>query len=150
MEKKSKTKRVIIIIAVSLIAIALLAVVWHFVYNALNNFRLNPVNIVLDESHFSEFKIEDGKVLFICSITAENRTDRVTAFSVSAEADPADVDSGLLKAREMTDKESKAYYLQPNEKKTFEIVFIGENNGGTVKNDKLLPLLIVKSLDTAS
>ena len=150
MEKNiSKTKRVIIIIVVSLVAIALLAVGWHFAYNALNNLRFNPVNIVFDESYFSEFKIEGGKVLFICSITAENMTNRVTAFSISATADQADVDSGLLKEREMVDKDSKAYYLQPNEKKTFEVVFVGENNKGTVKSDKLLPLLIVKSLDTA-
>ena len=147
-KNSSKTKRVIIIIVVSLIATALLAVGWRFAYNALKNLHFNPVNIVLDESYFSEFKIEDGKVLFICSITAENRTNRVTAFSISATADPADVASGLLKEREMADKDNKVYYMQPNEKKTFEIVFVGENNGGAVKSNKLLPLLIVKSLDT--
>ena len=48
----------------------------------------------------------------------------------------------------MADKDNKVYYMQPNEKKTFEIVFVGENNGGAVKSNKLLPLLIVKSLDT--
>ena len=98
----------------------------------------NPVKIVDSESSLLGFSVTD-KVEFLCSVTVMNTSDKEVEFTLCAQADEADVNSGLLKSKTMTDMSGTVYKLAGGEKKTFEVVFTGENNGGTEKQNRLLP-----------
>jgi len=97
-----------------------------------------PVKIVDGESSLLGFSVTD-KVEFLCSVTVMNTSDKEVEFTLCAQADEADVNSGLLKSKTMTDMSGTVYKLAGGEKKTFEVVFTGENNGGTEKQNRLLP-----------
>ena len=101
------------------------------------------VVIIRSESFFNEFKVEDGKTSLLCSITVRNNLSYDAEFTLSAKADKADVSSGLFRDGSLADTSTEPYKLKAGEKKTFEVTFTGENGGGAIKNNKLLPQISV-------
>ncbi len=99
------------------------------------NFRIK------EESYFSDFKIEEGKVYFNCVLVVDNLTGKEKNVILKASFED-DVKNGLLKETLLdgyaTDGSTKDFELQKGENR-FDVVFIGEHAGGTQKNDRTLP-----------
>lgn len=105
--------------------------------------KKNYVSVIDSESSLLGFSVTD-KVEFSCSVTVLNTSDKEVEFTLTATADDEDVSSGLLKSAAMTDKSDTVYKLGSGEKKTFDVVFTGENNGGKEKQNRLIPKITIK------
>lgn len=103
----------------------------------------NYIKVIDEESFLNGYSVSDN-VEFNCSITVKNTSDKDVEFTLSAQADESDVNSGLLKSAEMTDKSGTVYKLGSGEEKTFDVVFTGENNGGKEKQNRLIPKITIK------
>lgn len=96
---------------------------------------------IKEESFYSDFKVENGKVYIYCRILIENLTgtEKEVALEASFEND---VKNGLLKEAILKgysiNEGTKIFRLQKGENQ-FNVVFVGEHAGGNQKHDRALP-----------
>ena len=114
----------------------LLAIVVAFALSGCAVNQLSKITVDRDNSYFSDFEIDDGKVYFKCYITLESaypEERQVLLVAVSHE----DVANGLLKSPFLLTQLSVS--VPANGSISQEVTFIGQHNGGTRKHDRLLP-----------
>ncbi len=102
----------------------------------------SKIRLDKNNSHLlGDFKVENGKVLFSCSLAVENLTDddltvKITAYSKE------DVDGGLLKQAKMSgyceDMISDTFKMKSGES-SVTVIFVGDFAGRQVKHDRLVP-----------
>lgn len=100
------------------------------------------LSVVEKESYFSDFEIKEDVVYIYCTVTIKNNTNLDSKF-IMAGLFPEDFRSGLLKSDILyaynQNGESNEFTAPANTTTTFQVVFIGENNGYQVKANRLLP-----------
>ena len=103
------------------------------------------VTVDRQDSYYSDFEVQDDKVLLVCFLAVDNPTDKETdvAFTASFEEDAA---GGLLKEAVLDaytpDLSSKTFRLQPG-RNALTVVFVGDFAGNAVKQNRLLPNVTV-------
>ena len=106
-------------------------------YNS-NSLELRP------ESHFSDFRIENGKVYFDCVLVIENNTTAELSFSIfgdfSEDAEAGLVTPTTLDGCHQEDYSNKIFTVNPSDTAIYKVCFIGDWAGKTEqKQNRLLP-----------
>ena len=104
--------------------------------------------IVESESWFDDFTVRDDKVYIKCEVVLQNTTSdnqRIKMAAICSE----DVDAGLLKNEKVyavdDNQKERVFVINANSKQTFEdVVFLGEFGGKKIKNNRLLPRIILE------
>ncbi len=108
------------------------------------------VSIVEAQSHFSDFRVENGKVYIDCQVTINNPTNAEKKVNLSANI-PDDVKTGLLKAAyvRVTDENGleKTLVVPARSRKSYDISFVGEYAGTDQKHDRNLPQITIQIID---
>ena len=111
-------------------------------------FFFTKVEVVKNESWFSDFEIQNGETLIYCELTLKNNSNAPTTFSVKGVFDK-DYESGLVSDKVVTgyfeDSGETSITLGPQEKVSNKrIVFKSKNNGCEIKQDRELPELRIE------
>ena len=110
---------------------------------------------VKKSSMTGDFRITEGWVVIECGICVKNNTDKSLFFKMSGDF-KKDCENKLLTDRYLTainneeeslfpprffskNENNEIFTILPNETKTYAVVFMGSNNGGEEKNDRLPP-----------
>jgi hypothetical protein len=103
------------------------------------------VEIVYEDSYFSDFYVEDEKVYIECALSVNNATGAEQAVEFVADCSD-DVKGGLLKYAELhsysADHETVKFHIPTGETR-IEVIFIGEFAGNAQKQNRLLPNITV-------
>lgn len=92
----------------------------------------DSINIVEEESFYSDFYVENDVVYINCTLTVEATKDQSVCF-VGDFADEAEI--GLLKEKSL---ETTSFNIQKG-KQTIDVTFIGSFGGNNKKADRKLP-----------
>ena len=99
------------------------------------------IHINKEESFYSKFNVENGKVYIYCTLLIENFTETEKNIALMASFED-DVKNGLLKETIIdgytNDGDAKIFQLQKG-KNQLDVVFIGQHAGGYQKHDRTLP-----------
>ena len=109
------------------------------------------IEINLSKSYFSGFEISEGNTQIKCILTIENHSDKDVTISIKAHFTD-DFKSGLVSDEYVIgkfDDTGKEYItIKAGEIIEYqEISFYSKNNGCDMKNDRLLPNLIIEEID---
>ena len=122
----------------------------------LNLFSCRQVNktqeniyIKQEQSFYSDFKVDDGKVYVYCTLLINNTTGNEMNISLVAFLDD-DVKNGLLKESKLDgyslDLKANTFQLQKGENQ-LDVVFVGEHAGGYKKHDRALPNIEIVEME---
>lgn len=114
-------------------------------------YLIHSEKLFMDESKssFSSFEIKEEKVYMYTSVTIVNQYNRDIKFRVNAKSQE-DKENGLLKTEKLFgfDKNSmeKDFFIEENATANYEIVFIGESDGGDSKSNRTLPQIVIEEI----
>lgn len=110
------------------------------------NFTKPKISIIEEESYYDSYKIEDNKVMIKCYITIDNRNNQDKIINIYG-LFPEDAKGGLLKKEKLiasVDTDT-SFTLPSNDKKGFEVNFIGDYAGNNVKSNRMLPEIMIET-----
>lgn len=140
-----KTKRLWILIpCVLIVLLFVLSIIAVCLYSC----QKREISIDVEESFYSNFKIENNKVYIYCNVLIKNPNKNGSKIALSGLFDN-DVKNGLLKESLLTgystDCETTTFELKEGDNR-IEVVFIGDYAGKSQKYDRLLPEIKIKDL----
>ncbi len=111
----------------------------------------NKQSVYIDEnkSYLSEYKIVDNEVQFVCYVTICNTysTDKTVLIKgdFSKEVENGLLSDGVLYAVD-SNKDKCQYVLQPKEKKSFYVTFVGKFAGAEQMTSRQLPPISIEEV----
>ena len=111
--------------------------------------KVSNLNLIEEESFFSDFVIEDGTVIFYCKISVLNETEELKLVEIHGDF-TEDFESGLISKASLTaddpDTGVTSFLLSPGENQ-FRIAFSCEHAGRTtMKQTRLLPQIRITEI----
>jgi len=101
-----------------------------------------PIELVQDESYFSDFYISEEKVYIRCTLALQSSSDQDERVSIRGFF-PDDVTLGLLQEQELyawtLDEQVNQFFIPANGQVELSVVFVGEYAGHPQKSNRLLP-----------
>jgi hypothetical protein len=132
----------ILIILVSLLAAIIIPLVF---YNKPDNLQ-----IIKNESYFSNFSVKGEKVYIKCEIMIKNSFLIAKTFKINAILKD-DAQLGLLKSENLIgynqDLTSNEFKIKKKSTSTFSVVFVGDFAGINKKHDRNLPEIIISPVE---
>lgn len=117
----------------------------------LGNSQKGSVEIVEDNSYFSDFVVQDGETKINCVITFKNTSDKDITFLVKAHFTD-DFESGLVSDEYVIGicEDTGEEFITIKAGETIEykgVAFCSKNNGSEIKSDRLLPDLTIEEIE---
>ena len=103
--------------------------------------KKNNVELLHSDSYYDEFYINKDKVFLKCYVTIENSSHNDEYIYLTANMEE-DADNGLLKSPLVSGynkKGSDKFFIPANSKRGYDVIFIGDFAGKSVKLNRRLP-----------
>lgn len=107
------------------------------------------LEIIKDESCFSDFNVENDKVYIKCELKIKNISSKNKTFTLNAILKD-DVLIGLIKNENLqgfnTELTENKFIIDPKTSNTFSVIFIGDFAGTNRKHDRNLPPITITEI----
>ena len=108
------------------------------------------IYVITSESYYIDYEINNDQVEIQCYITIKNTYNINKTIELSATL-PDDKTNGLLKTSLIYAKSSDGtiskFEIESNSTASFEVTFIGDFGGKNIKQDRLLPEIVITEIE---